>query len=668
MIRLLILFYLAQTMNYATDIKSLLQDIETYEDQTSNSAANRNLQSSDLSPSIVRVFTQNDIEKFDSLYSLLNTVEGILIEELHYNSRNINVRGMRHEWNNNKVLVLINGLKITDPVASETRLDLIPKESVKRLEVIKGASSVLYGSNAYALTINIVTYSGDGYEDSSVTSYLGPNGTKGIQINQIIREEKWSGLFSYKLNSANRSIDAGNDGSYASIDSDELIDKQNNFLAVLKKNGLTITLGKTTNDRDRSYNLTKVYTDSNFMTGSGKREVSVVYDSKFVGFKKERSFSKKLQSTLYGTYNNTAQTIFLGGPPIYNTVFEGNSIQLDWQLDYSVDDRFKVTAGYNFERSTFDGSAKNQSNLTAGQIRFLPAAVIPFVTPDPYTIVAKNQSYIHDYYLQLSYDVSDRLRVYLADRRNSNSLFDSEHTPKGSFVYKVKRGHTIKGSIGKAFRYPDAVERFIDVPWMLLKPNANLKPEEVSSQEISYVRKLDEDTKELSFTYFHLVQENLIDVLAKATKVIYENTKGCSSEGVEWRFSKLEKKYNAYLSGTFLRVQSLQNLQAPISGNFTHKYNFGLDYGVSDRFRIYGNSRFQGSMIGDINDLYAKRGGYAVHNFGIKYIHSKERSFQVDIFNAFDKNYKYSDYSGLSADPISIPSGRNVLLSYKVQF
>lgn len=664
----LILFYLAQTMNHSSELKSLLQDIETYEDKKSNSAANRSLESSDLSPSIVRVFTQNDIEKFDSLYSLLNTIEGISIEELHYNSRNINVRGIRHEWNNNKVLVLINGLKISDPVANETRLDLIPKESVKRLEVIKGASSVLYGSNAYALTINIVTYSGNGYEDSSVTSYLGPNGTRGIQLNQIIREDKWSGLISYKLSSAYQSIDTETNRMNDLVDRDELWDKHNNFLAVLKKDGLTLTLGRTTNNRNRVYSLSKTYVDVNFMTPPGQREVCIAYDSKFFGFKKERALSKKFKSTIYSSFNSTAQRIFLDGPPVEKALFEGDSIKVDWQLDYSVNERFKIIGGYNFERSNFQATSRGQANLIPGVIRFLPPAWIPGLTTDPYAIVAKNQSYIHDYYLQLSYDVSDKLRVYLADRKNSNSLFESEHTPKASFVYQIKQGHTLKGSVGKAFRYPDAVERFIDIPWMLLKPNPNLKPEEINSQELSYIRKLDDDKKEVSISYFHLEQKNLIDIQKQATRVIYENIEGFSSEGIEWKFSMLEKSYNAYVSGTFLRLQSLKNVNKRISGNFMQNYNFGIDYGISERIRLYANSRFQGSQVGGENNVNIKKGGYAVHNLGLKYIHSKDRSFQIDIFNAFNKKYSFNDYSGLSGEAISIPRARNILLSYKVQF
>ena len=666
--KIFFLLVIANLPTHASDMLSLLQDIEVYEDKKSNSAASRSLESSDLSPSVVRVFTQKDIVKFDSLYSLLNSIEGITIEELHYNSKNINVRGFRHEWNNNKVLVLINGIKLSDPVANETRLDIIPKEAIKRLEVIKGASSVLYGSNAYALTINVVTFSGEGYEESSLTSYLGPNGTRGIQVNQIIKENGWNGLFAFKTHNAFQRIDSANDISHASIENDHLTYKQSNMLAVIKKKGYTITMGQADNRRKREYDLTSPYIDSNFMTPAGHRMVTTNYNSKFFGFKKESDFSDKLKSTLYGSYNKTSQDFDLNGPPLFHSIFEGSSIQVDWQLDYQIEDGLKLTGGYNIERSKFGVSSRGQSNLQAGVVRFLPAGVIPFITPDPYDTVGQNKSYVHDYYLQIAYDLNDRLRLYVADRRNTSSFFPSEHTPKATMVYQAKKGHTFKMSVGKAFRYPDAVERFIDIPWMLLKANNNLQPEKISSKELSYIRKFDDDQKEFSITYFDLEQENLIDVQAQVNRVVYENIEGYASKGFEWKYSFNTHKYNAHVSGIYQHVHSLLDDHNQVIGNFRQKYNLAFDYQLNDRFNLYTNSWHQGSQVGDPNNNYTERAAYSIFNFGVKYSHSKQRSFQIDVFNAFDKNYTFSDYSGISGEAPSIPRGRNILLSYKVSF
>ena len=64
----------------------------------------------------------------------------------------------------------------------------------------------------------------------------------------------------------------------------------------------------------------------------------------------------------------------------------------------------------------------------------------------------------------------------------------------------------------------------------------------------------------------------------------------------------------------------------------------------------------------------AWQGAYTVHNLGMRYKHSDQRSFQMDIYNAFDKSYSYVDYSKITGDLITVPRGRNIYLSYKIKF
>lgn len=55
------------------------------------------------------------------------------------------------------VLVLIDGERVTGKVGEELDLSRIPAESIERIEVVKGASSALYGSDAIGGVVNIVT-------------------------------------------------------------------------------------------------------------------------------------------------------------------------------------------------------------------------------------------------------------------------------------------------------------------------------------------------------------------------------------------------------------------------------------------------------------------------------------------------------------------------------
>jgi outer membrane receptor for ferrienterochelin and colicins len=55
------------------------------------------------------------------------------------------------------VKVLIDGMEITGDVGGATPVNMIPVSDIERIEIIRGASSVLYGSDAMGGVINIIT-------------------------------------------------------------------------------------------------------------------------------------------------------------------------------------------------------------------------------------------------------------------------------------------------------------------------------------------------------------------------------------------------------------------------------------------------------------------------------------------------------------------------------
>ena len=58
---------------------------------------------------------------------------------------------------NGYILVLVNGKRLHGDVGGENDLSLIDPHNIERIEVVKGASSALYGSDAIAGVINIIT-------------------------------------------------------------------------------------------------------------------------------------------------------------------------------------------------------------------------------------------------------------------------------------------------------------------------------------------------------------------------------------------------------------------------------------------------------------------------------------------------------------------------------
>lgn len=58
---------------------------------------------------------------------------------------------------NNYILILIDGKRIHGDVGGENDLGLIDPQNIERIEIVKGAQSALYGSDAMAGVINIIT-------------------------------------------------------------------------------------------------------------------------------------------------------------------------------------------------------------------------------------------------------------------------------------------------------------------------------------------------------------------------------------------------------------------------------------------------------------------------------------------------------------------------------
>lgn len=75
-------------------------------------------------------------------------------------------------------LVLLNGIRIGNPTAAGTRLELIPVDQIEKIEFVRGPRSALYGSDAIGGIIQIFTKKGTKEASGSVALTLGDEGTQ----------------------------------------------------------------------------------------------------------------------------------------------------------------------------------------------------------------------------------------------------------------------------------------------------------------------------------------------------------------------------------------------------------------------------------------------------------------------------------------------------------
>ena len=93
-----------------------------------------------------------------NLSNAINALPGVYVAGANSKAgsvKNISIRG----GSGKQVLILIDGIPVNDPSSIDTAIDFnaIPIENVQEIELMKGASSTLYGSGAAVAVINIIT-------------------------------------------------------------------------------------------------------------------------------------------------------------------------------------------------------------------------------------------------------------------------------------------------------------------------------------------------------------------------------------------------------------------------------------------------------------------------------------------------------------------------------
>jgi vitamin B12 transporter len=138
--------------------------------------------------SAVTVITRDDIEKRQARYvtDMLRAVPGFAVTHSGTTGSQTQVRVRGSEANH--VLVLIDGVRANDPATGdEFRWEYLTTSNIERIEVVRGPQSSLWGSDAVAAVVHVITHSTrktsafDGYVESGSfsTTNLGIGGTLG---------------------------------------------------------------------------------------------------------------------------------------------------------------------------------------------------------------------------------------------------------------------------------------------------------------------------------------------------------------------------------------------------------------------------------------------------------------------------------------------------------
>jgi len=400
----------------------------------------------------VTVYSNQEIKAFGerNLRDVLDRLTSMQVITSHvFPHHKLSMRGVNTGINDTSVLVLINGNPIRNANGGGSSAALyngISFSMIDRIEVIRGPGSILYGSNAFAGVINIVTKTSE--EAGTLTSIEATAGTfdsKGLDISSQFSGQNYDVLLGVNLetndgdNFEDITDEFGNTGTYFSGF------EQTTLMA-------TGTVGQ--------FSFTSLYTDFEINNGGGlfKLVEQSYYDEKkyiAVGYGMEISNNWELK--LNYLYNDQVLK------------WQVNNSQNSGQVSDSNEQQVEIYAQGNLTESV---------GLITGASRSLLQGEFALGTE-------RNEFWRQSYFVQTSVMVNPSLKVVVGFQWNRPQESEGDLSSRLGLVRKFGENWWLKLSYGEAFRAPFGTELFVDSPGLVGNPT--LKPEQMKTYEAQFI-------------------------------------------------------------------------------------------------------------------------------------------------------------------------------------
>ncbi len=563
-----IIFCFVQTLFtvscYGTeDLKS------TYGDEELVSIATGMSQPVSKAPAVASVITARQIKSMGAidLDDILETVPGlhVSVSPAGYNPI-YTFRGIHTEFNP-QVLILVNGISITNLFYGDRGQVWggMPIEGISRIEIIRGPGSAIYGADAFAGVINIVTISPKELEGIEAGAKYGTNNTN----NYWVLGAGSAGNLSYSASIETHT----SDGQDRTVISDsqtflDLISSTNASLApgsvnlerdnidaraVIELNDISLRLGAQTRRKGgNGAGIAQALDPFNQFSGDRLsadltfRNIKIsdyfVGELQFSVLNSTQEITKNLVLFPPGStgpfFNLSGQPLFgifpngvIGNPELseshYRTAFSGiyNGIS---------NHQVTIGAGYNYGEIDQTKEEKNFGLNPYTGLPIDPAGPLVDVSDTNAVFLPEDNRENSYFFLQDAWHFADDWELTVGARFDHYSDFGDTFNPRLALVWSTRHNLTTKFLYGEAFRAPSFAETRVQSNPSFLGSSA-LEPETLKSYEIAFNYR---PTFDLVFdlNLFHYEWDNIIHFVpdnSGATRTA-QNTGRQTGNGLEF--------------------------------------------------------------------------------------------------------------------------------------
>lgn len=422
----------------------------------------------DDTPSFVSVLHSEKLKRLgiDSVFEALRLVPGVQLKKEKTGVPIVIFRGVTQKG---EVKLMVDGITINNSYRGSSYYYLdFPIEMIERIEVIRGASSILYGSGAISGVINIITKSS---QHSSKNKVFVSGGTydnykSGAIVSTNIKNFKLT-LDGYyqKSNKSIKSSDRHLKDYSLGIN---IKDEHFEFLARVKKSDIGNAygvFGVIDEDRDKFNNE-----NSSFFTQLSYKD----------------NINKNNKINILAGYTNYKQIVQAVHPSLglINTNYKENS--------------------YFSELSLISTSLADNELLIGAKVESSKTLQSEWSTGLPYISDPNLDRKIYSLYLNNNYSFSSNFDISAGLRYDNYSDYGNSYSPNLGLVYRLTPEVRLKALYSHSFRAPS---------WIELTSNSSLEAETSDSLEMGIVFKANQN----NILRFNLFASKIEDMIAKDT-------------------------------------------------------------------------------------------------------------------------------------------------------
>ena len=622
------------------------------------------------SPANIFLFTKETIRErgYFNVEDILESLPSVDVNKFSRSlSRDdISIRGIN---GNNKFLILLNGVRISAPAGGTIHTGYnFPVSHAKQVEVLLGPAGVVYGADAYAGVINILTETDadvvELYASVGQDKYLNSFANVSHNFDKFHINAFISGYRSQEYNTASEyatlypsPTPSNVQGDYSfsptqdvvfftNIASDNFEVGVNHFEHEASMNFVfkpdKASFDAESQDQNRMTNIyakakfdinSKLHSDTTLSYARSEQNHKTYFNNLFSGFKHAYKYAKVDKYSL-----NQDFTLKL----------ESHQLSLGISLDY-ID---VIPRGPDLPEPYDIGKSSKNQNLT-------------YITDPSVPINFNEYSYEnYGFYIQDNYKINEQLRVVVGARYDYNTLYDDTFNPRASLIYKPSNHDVFKVLYSNAFLAPASDQVYNEYGDVTGKngrfrqvSNSNLKPEELQTIELNYEHFFSANTHVKIAPYYSEIENLILENFTYSTKTqIFDNIGHSEIYGVDMTLDDTSK-FGEFVLKSWLNVSYTHaNVHTKLNETYAtpqvaeYKAKAGSTMIYADNFYITPKLYYIGETPTNKN-LSSKDtrkqivDAYFYMDLNVRYQMLKGLYITADVYNLFDKRY-YSATSG----------------------